>query len=220
LWPIRRKTLLAVGIFLVLALVTAARCLHGAPEEADGSGDNDSAPDPSDDSSEETSDDGTDGDEAEASYDQKDHTGCQPGEINKDGECTVAFEGANAEIFDAKNLTPVTTSNTSLGGARIPPRPADNGSYPAAVMIHEWWGGVGWGLNDNIRHMADVLAGHGYTVFAVDLYDSVVATESSRASELAGQVRDNPDESVTKLADATEALRASEYTTDQVASLG
>jgi len=195
---------------LVLAAVTG--CLGGAPEdggtESDGG---DAAP------TNETEDgNDTEGDGSEASYDQQEHMGCQPGEINKNGTCTVAFEGANAEIFSASNLTPITASNTSLGGTPgYLARPANDGEYPAVVMIHEWWG-----LNENVRHMADVLAGQGYTVFAVDLYDGEVARESSRAQELSDQVRDNPDEAVTKLSRATEALRESRYTTGEVASLG
>ncbi|MDY6779086.1 MAG: dienelactone hydrolase family protein [Halobacteria archaeon] len=156
------------------------------------------------------------GNGSEASYRQKAHMGCQPGAIKKDGTCQVAVSNENAEIFSAENLTPITATNTTLGGTPgYLARPADNGSYPGVVMIHEWWG-----LNDNIRHMADVLAGHGYTVFAVDLYNGRVATNSSRASELASQVRSNADEAVTKLVRATEALRSSEFTTSKVASLG
>jgi carboxymethylenebutenolidase len=205
-----RLLLAAVGAVLVLAAVTG--CLGGAPEdggtESDGG---DAAP------TNETEDgNDTEGDGSEASYDQQEHMGCQPGEINKNGTCTVAFEGANAEIFSASNLTPITASNTSLGGTPgYLARPANDGEYPAVVMIHEWWG-----LNENVRHMADVLAGQGYTVFAVDLYDGEVARESSRAQELSDQVRDNPDEAVTKLSRATEALRESRYTTGEVASLG
>jgi len=157
-----------------------------------------------------------DGADTGADDEQKEHMGCQPGAINKDGTCTVAFSGANAEIFSAENLTPITATNTTLGGTPgYLARPADNGSYPAVVMIHEWWG-----LNGNIRHMADVLAGHGYTVFAADLYDGEVATGQERAAQLSGQVRDNPDEAVAKLSRATDALRSSQYTTRQVASLG
>ncbi len=179
--------------------------------DGDGDGDGDVTADGGDDEEPDGNDTGT-----EASYEQDEHMGCQPGAVNKDGTCTVAFSDENAEIFSAQNLTPITATNTTLGGTPgYLVRPADNGTYPAVVMIHEWWG-----LNDNIRHMADVLAGHGYTVFAVDLYDGEVATESSRAAELSGQVRDNPDEAVAKLNRATDALRSSRYTTRQVASLG
>ena len=57
--------------------------------------------------------------------------------------------------------------------------PSKDGQYPAVIMIHEWWG-----LNDNIRDMAEILASHGYVVFAVDLYDGEVATTSDEARQL------------------------------------
>ena len=46
---------------------------------------------------------------------------------------------------------------------------------PAVVMIHEWWG-----LNDNIKDMANELAGEGYVVLP-DLYNGEVATDPNRA---------------------------------------
>jgi len=59
---------------------------------------------------------------------------------------------------------------------------------PAVIMIHEWWG-----LNDNIRAMADRLAGEGYIVFAVDLYAGGVAGSPAEARELMLQVVEDPD---------------------------
>jgi carboxymethylenebutenolidase len=153
---------------------------------------------------------------AEASYTQTPHTGCQPGAIEKDGTCQAVTSGGNAEIFSAENLSAITTTETTIDGTPgYLARPADDGTYPAVVMIHEWWG-----LNENIRHMADILAGHGYVVFAVDLYDGQVAMNSSRAAELSGQVRNNPDAAVSKMSAAVSGLRELPYTTDQVASLG
>lgn len=57
--------------------------------------------------------------------------------------------------------------------------PAADGDYPAVVMIQEWWG-----LNENIKDMAEKLASHGYVVLAVDLYDGQVATTSSEAQQI------------------------------------
>lgn len=48
--------------------------------------------------------------------------------------------------------------------------PKEAGSYPGVVMIHEWWG-----LNENIKDMAQQLAGAGYLVLAVDLFQGSVA---------------------------------------------
>jgi carboxymethylenebutenolidase len=153
---------------------------------------------------------------AEASVTQTPHVGCQPGEIHKNGTCTVAVSGQNAEIFSAENLSAITAEETTIGGTPgYLARPADNGTYPAVVLIHEWWG-----LNENIEHMADILAGHGYVVFAVDLYDGEVATNSSEAARLSGQVRENPDEAVAKTSAAVSGLRERTDTTNQVASLG
>jgi carboxymethylenebutenolidase len=46
-------------------------------------------------------------------------------------------------------------------------------------MVHEWWG-----LNDNIKSMADRYAGEGYTVLAVDLFNGSVATKPDDAMKL------------------------------------
>ncbi|MBV0925547.1 dienelactone hydrolase family protein [Halomicroarcula limicola] len=151
-----------------------------------------------------------------ASYTQTPHMGCQPGAIEKNGTCRAVTNGSNADIFSAENLSAITAKNTTINGTSgYLARPADNGTYPAVVMIHEWWG-----LNENIRHMADILAGHGYVVFAVDLYDGRVATNSSEAAQLSGEVRSDPDEAVAKMSNATAGLRSLPYTTDRVASLG
>ncbi len=57
---------------------------------------------------------------------------------------------------------------------------------PAVIMIHEWWG-----LNDNIRAMADKLAGEGYMVLAVDLYGGRVADNAAGARALMTELVEN-----------------------------
>lgn len=59
---------------------------------------------------------------------------------------------------------------------------------PAVIMIHEWWG-----LNDNIRAMADRLAGEGYIVFAVDLFAGKVASTPGEARALMMDAVENPE---------------------------
>ena len=59
---------------------------------------------------------------------------------------------------------------------------------PAVIMIHEWWG-----LNDNIRAMADRLAGEGYIVFAVDMFGGKTASTPGEARVLMLQVVEDPE---------------------------
>ncbi len=59
---------------------------------------------------------------------------------------------------------------------------------PAVIMIHEWWG-----LNDNIRAMADRLAAEGYIVLAVDLYGGVTADTPADARELMLKVSEDTE---------------------------
>lgn len=54
-----------------------------------------------------------------------------------------------------------------------------HGGLPGVMLFHEWWG-----LNDNIRAMADKLAAQGYVVLALDLYGGRVATDPEQARSL------------------------------------
>lgn len=91
-----------------------------------------------------------------------------------------------------------------------------DGALPGLLVIHEWWG-----LNDQIKDEARNLAREGYAVFAIDLYDGEVATESSRAGELAGAVRANPDEAEVKMKAALDFLEAQpEVNGEKLASMG
>jgi len=58
---------------------------------------------------------------------------------------------------------------------------------PAIIVIHEWWG-----LNDNVRAMADRLAGEGYMVLAVDLYGGKTADSANGARALMLDVVEDP----------------------------
>ena len=58
---------------------------------------------------------------------------------------------------------------------------------PAIIMIHEWWG-----LNDNIRAMAERLAGEGYIVLAVDLFGGQTASNPVAARQLMLRAVENP----------------------------
>ena len=59
---------------------------------------------------------------------------------------------------------------------------------PAIIVIHEWWG-----LNDNIRAIADRLAGEGYIVLAIDLFGGTTADNAQDARKLMKAVVENPE---------------------------
>jgi carboxymethylenebutenolidase len=62
-----------------------------------------------------------------------------------------------------------------------------NKPLPGILAIHEWWG-----LNENIESMARRLAGEGYQVLAIDLYNGQIAETPKKASQLVKEVADNP----------------------------
>jgi carboxymethylenebutenolidase len=87
---------------------------------------------------------------------------------------------------------------------------------PAVVMIHEWWG-----VNDNIKNMANTLAKEGYVVLAADLYKGEVATDPNRAQELLQSVRSNQDEAIANLQYAVKYLSSlPNANASRIASLG
>ena len=73
---------------------------------------------------------------------------------------------------------------------------------PAVIMIHEWWG-----LNNNVRAMADRLAGEGYIVFAVDLYAGEAADTPEQARALMLNVVEDPEPAKDNLRAAFDFLK-------------
>ena len=101
-------------------------------------------------------------------------------------------------------------------GYLVYPTNDTNQKLPAVIMIHEWWG-----LNDNIKNMANMLAKEGYVVLAVDLYNGTVATDSSRASELSSSVGNNPSAAIANMQSAVSYLSSLEnVNASRIASLG
>jgi len=72
---------------------------------------------------------------------------------------------------------------------------------PAVIMVHEWWG-----LNENIKNMANILARQGFVVLAADLYKGEVANTPQRAAELVQSVRNNQNISIANLQSAVKYL--------------
>ncbi len=85
---------------------------------------------------------------------------------------------------------------------------------PAVIMIHEWWG-----LNDNIRAMAERLAGEGYIVLAVDLFSGEAATDPGAARQLMLRAVENRDSVMSNIEQAY-AFVSKTAGAPRVASLG
>jgi len=122
-------------------------------------------------------------------------------------------ENNNSEIFTLGTyLTTsemVTYFDNTLGYLA---KPVDDGNYPGVVMIHEWWG-----LNDNIKEMADKLASHGYVVLAVDLYDGKIATTSDDARQL---ITSFDSEYGIQNMNSAVSLLSDDYSTNTIGSIG
>ena len=87
---------------------------------------------------------------------------------------------------------------------------------PAVVMIHEWWG-----LNENIKNMANLLAKQGFVVLAADLYKGEVADNPERAMELVQIARNNQNISINNLQSAVKYLSLlPNVDSSKIASLG
>lgn len=93
----------------------------------------------------------------------------------------VAFVLADPLLAQAAahkgDMVTIDTSAGSVSGHLALPANPDNA--PTVLLIHEWWG-----LNDNIKAMANELAEQGYRALAVDLYGGQVADSRDQAMTL------------------------------------
>lgn len=122
-------------------------------------------------------------------------------------------ENNNSEIFTLGNFLTVSEDVKYFGNTTgYLARPVTEGKYPGIIMIHEWWG-----LNENIKEMADKLASHGYIVLAVDLYDGNVATTSEQARQLIGKY--DLANGVNNMNSAFSFLHEN-YSTEKIGSIG
>ncbi len=121
------------------------------------------------------------------------------------GDAPVATEAATAE--PAAEVETQTVAYAKLNGQQVQgylARPMGaEGPLPGIIVIHEWWG-----LNDNIRSMAEQLAGQGYRALAVDLYGGASASTPDEAQTLmraalekSGELTENLKQAYTYLSD-------------------
>jgi carboxymethylenebutenolidase len=61
--------------------------------------------------------------------------------------------------------------------------PIDNANAPGIVVIQEWWG-----LDDEVKAVADRFAKAGYRALVPDLYRGKLALEANEAEHLMGDL--------------------------------
>jgi carboxymethylenebutenolidase len=92
--------------------------------------------------------------------------------------------------------------------------PSGKGTFPAIVVIHEWWG-----LNDWVKEQASKFSDEGYVTLAIDLYRGKVATTPEEAHEIMRGVPE--DRAVRDLLAATSYLRGlKQVNPSKVGSIG
>jgi carboxymethylenebutenolidase len=101
----------------------------------------------------------------------REHAGDRP-------DPSPAAQAAPSLPVTASEVTYGTVGGTGVAGWLARPEHAAE-IRGALIVIHEWWG-----LNDNIRSMAEQLAGEGYAALAVDLYGGRSAGTPQEAREL------------------------------------
>ena len=130
---------------------------------------------------------------------------------------SITLENKTVDYFENANgylVYPISTTTSSSIESNTSAN--SNNTFPAVVMIHEWWG-----LNENIKNMAETLAKEGYVVLAVDLYNGQVANTTELAQNLVSKVRENPSESINNLQHAIRYLASLEnVNSSKIASLG
>lgn len=134
------------------------------------------------------------------------------------GEPNMSYKGL-ADVFDTMSNVEISTNIVRIDHDRSEvlgflAQPIPEGKYPGILIIHEWWG-----LNDQVKSMADILAREGYVVLAVDLFEGNVATTIEGAQ---ANLRDNPNtETLLRMQAALQYLQdLPNVDRDTIASLG
>jgi carboxymethylenebutenolidase len=87
------------------------------------------------------------------------------------------------------------------------------GEGPGVVVLQEWWG-----LNDNIKGIADRFAAEGYLAVVPDLYRGKVANEPDEAGKLMMSMK--MDEAAKDMSGAYDYLKGHAACTGKVGSVG
>jgi carboxymethylenebutenolidase len=133
----------------------------------------------------------------------------------------IVTSNLNATDIEGLQIKKNVTYFDGASGYLVYPTNATTGTLskklPAVVMVHEWWG-----LNNNIKTMANTLAKQGgYVVLAVDLFKGQSTDDPARAMQLVNTVTNNPQESISNLQAAVKYLSSIPFVnSSKIASIG
>src|ERR671931_902850 len=130
---------------------------------------------------------------------------------------------ANANTFTANNPTQGLQIKTNINyfdsssGYLVYPSSTTTGKkLPAVIMVHEWWG-----INDNIRSMANTLAKQGFVVLGADLFRGQSANDQNQAMQLVKTASSNPQQSISNLQAAVNYVSSLPFVdSSKIASIG
>lgn len=92
--------------------------------------------------------------------------------------CAVSVSSALAIPIQEGKVVTLPPLGGKVEGYLV--RPMASGFYPGIVLVHEWWG-----LNPQIKGVADRLAGEGFVVLVPDLFRGKLGTDAGWAHLLA-----------------------------------
>jgi len=121
---------------------------------------------------------------------------------------TDSLAGTSTDYYPQKDDVTGYLSVPESTGADTP--------MPAVILVHEWWG-----LNKDIKQMADDFANQGYVALAVDLYGKPPTASSTVARKRSSQVRDDIDAAMANLQAAKTYLQErTDVDENRLASVG
>ncbi|HNI59554.1 MAG TPA: dienelactone hydrolase family protein [Pseudomonadota bacterium] len=91
--------------------------------------------------------------------------------------------------------------------------PKTEGPHPAILICHEWWG-----LNDDMRRMAERFAGEGFLAIALDFYEGKSTADPGEAMQLVMQLKTDHALVVTKA--AVDKIKSDPRCTGRIAITG
>ncbi len=126
---------------------------------------------------------------------------------------SAAVVGADTLDVTGEDVVYATVAGTEVTGYLVRPSEAE-GPLPGVIVIQEWWG-----LNENIRAMAEKIAALGYTALAVDMYNGQVAVDRESASRFMAEAMDHEAALLDNLTQAYNYL-TNEQNSPTVGSIG